>query len=74
MDAACTNLPTPTPIWCNRPRSSGWYEHKKAFLRGGIWKNFFSRYPESNWMHKRMLGLVFTRLANALPEKYRISC
>ena len=38
-------------------QSSGWYEHKKAFLRGGIWKNFFSRYPESNWMHKRMLGL-----------------
>ncbi|MDP1934532.1 MAG: alpha-amylase/4-alpha-glucanotransferase domain-containing protein [Nitrosomonas sp.] len=50
-------------------KTSGWYEHKKAFLRGGIWKNFFSRYPESNWMHKRMLGLS-TRL-NALPEKYR---
>ena len=49
-------------------KTSGWYEHKKAFLRGGIWKNFFSRYPESNWMHKRMLGLS-TRL-NALPEKY----
>lgn len=26
----------------------------KAFLRGGHWKNFFSRYPESNWMHKRV--------------------
>lgn len=38
-------------------QSSGWYEQKKAFIRGGIWKNFFSRYPESNWMHKRMLGL-----------------
>lgn len=48
-------------------KNSGWYEHKKAFLRGGIWKNFFSRYPESNWMHKRMLGLS-ARLA-ALPEK-----
>ncbi len=42
--------------------SMGWYEQKKAFLRGGIWKNFFSRYPESNWMHKRMLNLS-TRLA-----------
>ncbi len=52
-------------------KTSGWYEHKKAFLRGGIWKNFFSRYPESNWMHKRMLGLS-ARLA-ALPEKYRTS-
>lgn len=38
-------------------KASGWHEHKKAFIRGGIWKNFFSRYPESNWMHKRMLGL-----------------
>ncbi len=46
---------------------NSWYEHKKAFLRGGIWKNFFSRYPESNWMHKRMLELS-TRF-NALPKK-----
>ncbi|UJP01627.1 MAG: DUF1926 domain-containing protein [Nitrosomonas sp.] len=52
-------------------KTSGWYEHKKAFLRGGIWKNFFSRYPESNWMHKRMLSLS-ARL-NALPEKHRTS-
>ncbi|MFQ5735725.1 MAG: alpha-amylase/4-alpha-glucanotransferase domain-containing protein [Thermodesulfobacteriota bacterium] len=31
------------------------------FLQGGVWRNFFSKYPESNWMHKRMLhisGLV----------------
>jgi 4-alpha-glucanotransferase len=33
------------------------YEQEKAFIRGGTWKNFFSRYPESNWMHKRMLRL-----------------
>ncbi len=38
-------------------KSAGWYERNKSFLRGGIWKNFFSRYPESNWMHKRMLSL-----------------
>jgi 4-alpha-glucanotransferase/alpha-amylase len=50
-------------------KTSGWYEQKKAFLRGGIWKNFFSRYPESNWMHKRMLGLS-ARLA-ALPAERR---
>ncbi len=25
------------------------------FLQGGVWRNFFSKYPESNWMHKRML-------------------
>lgn len=50
-------------------KSAGWYEHNKSFLRGGIWKNFFSRYPESNWMHKRMLGLS-ARFA-ALPPMQR---
>lgn len=50
-------------------KTEGWYEHKKAFLRGGIWRNFFSCYPESNWMHKRMLGLS-ARL-DSLPKKQR---
>lgn len=52
-------------------KASGWYEDKKAFLRGGIWKNFLSRYPESNWMHKRMLGL--SARFSALAEKRRTS-
>ncbi len=30
-------------------------ERVLRFLQGGIWRNFFSKYPESNWMHKRML-------------------
>ena len=38
-------------------KQQGRFDQQKAFLRGGIWKNFLSRYPESNWMHKRMLGL-----------------
>ena len=25
------------------------------FLRGGIWRSFFSKYPESNLLHKKML-------------------
>ncbi len=33
------------------------YETTKPFLRGGIWRNFLSRYAESNWMHKRMQQL-----------------
>lgn len=33
------------------------YDVTKPFVRGGIWRNFLMRYPESNWMHKRMLGL-----------------
>ncbi|MBI5891646.1 MAG: DUF1926 domain-containing protein [Nitrosomonadales bacterium] len=48
-------------------KSSGQFEQNKAFLRGGIWKNFFMRYPESNWMHKRMLDL--SRRLHALPKK-----
>ena len=40
-----------------REKRSNSHHESKAFLRGGIWKNFFSRYPEANWMHKRMLGL-----------------
>jgi 4-alpha-glucanotransferase len=48
-------------------KGKGGYERDKAFLRGGIWKNFFSRYPESNWMHKRMLGLS-RRVSELAPE------
>jgi 4-alpha-glucanotransferase/alpha-amylase len=33
------------------------YDDAKPFLRGGIWRNFLSRYPEANWLHKRMLAL-----------------
>jgi 4-alpha-glucanotransferase/alpha-amylase len=50
-------------------KAEGWYEGNKAFLRGGIWRNFFSRYPESNWMHKRMLSL--SRRLRSLPEDQR---
>ena len=50
-------------------KASGQFERHKAFLRGGIWKNFLTRYPEANWMHKRMLGL--SRRLDALPENKR---
>jgi hypothetical protein len=45
------------------------YERDKAFVRGGIWRNFLSRYSEANWMHKRMLDLS-ARLAT-LPDSAR---
>jgi 4-alpha-glucanotransferase len=38
-------------------KHSNRYEETKPYVRGGIWRNFFMRYPESNWMHKRMLQL-----------------
>jgi len=33
---------------------------KEYLIRGGIWKNFFIKYPESNWIHKRALELSKT--------------
>ena len=50
-------------------RNTGRYDVGKPFLRGGIWRNFLSRYPESNWMHKRMLALS-ARLS-AVPDARR---
>jgi len=31
-------------------------ERFRRFLRGGLWRNFLAKYPESNQMHKLMLG------------------
>lgn len=33
----------------------GLREKSRAFLHGGYWNNFLSKYPESNQMHKKML-------------------
>ncbi len=44
-------------------KDHGRYDRDKAFVRGGIWKNFLTRYSEANWMHKRMLALS-SRLAS----------
>ena len=33
---------------------------KEHLIRGGIWKNFFIKYNESNWIHKRALELSRT--------------
>ncbi|MBI5327310.1 MAG: DUF1926 domain-containing protein [Deltaproteobacteria bacterium] len=30
-------------------------ERLLRFMQGGFWRNFFAKYPEANWMHKRML-------------------
>ena len=50
----------------DRERAARRYDDVKPFVRGGIWRNFLSRYPEANWLHKRMLGLS-ARL-EALPQ------
>jgi len=47
-------------------KEAGSYASSKPHLRGGFWRNFLSRYPEANWMHKRMLEL--SERLSALPE------
>lgn len=51
-------------------QSEGVLQQDRPFIRGGIWKNFLSRYPEANWMHKRMLGLS-ARLASLPADQVR---
>jgi len=36
-------------------KSFGKYEEYRQFVRGGFFRNFFVKYPESNNMHKKML-------------------
>ena len=38
------------------------------FLKGGIWKNFFVKYAESNRIHKRMLELSHARAVVDSPD------
>ena len=37
------------------------HRNKEHLIRGGIWKNFFIKYNESNWIHKRALELSRTQ-------------
>jgi len=51
-------------------RHEGVLERDRPYIRGGIWKNFMTRYAEANWMHKRMLGLS-ARLARLPADQIR---
>ena len=48
-------------------KAAGRLDLRKPLIRGGIWKNFLTRYPESNWMQKRMLQL--SQRFHALPKR-----
>ncbi|MBI5560191.1 MAG: DUF1926 domain-containing protein, partial [Deltaproteobacteria bacterium] len=56
--------------WALFPEASGDYarllkeikswrdgERILRFLQGGTWRNFLAKYPEADWMHKRMLDV-----------------
>jgi len=59
----------------------------RRFIKGGFWRNFFAKYPESNDLHKRILHLserikdkirkkAFSKLKskNAIVHLYRAQC
>ncbi|MER2505526.1 MAG: alpha-amylase/4-alpha-glucanotransferase domain-containing protein [Azonexus sp.] len=54
-------LPAPAAgIYANllaSEKAAGRGDRHRPFVRGGIWRNFLTRYPEANWMHKRMQAL-----------------
>ncbi len=39
-------------------KDQGVYDRVSVFVRGGFWRNFLSKYPESNNMHKKSLYLT----------------
>lgn len=39
----------------SKASENGGLEPYKAFFKGGFWRNFLVKYPESNTMHKKML-------------------
>lgn len=51
----------PTPVQVDFHRFFDRLDHGAApearFVRGGFWRNFLAKYPESNLMHKRMLAV-----------------
>ncbi|MCO6041896.1 4-alpha-glucanotransferase [Thermococcus alcaliphilus] len=51
-------------------KEEGKFEKYRVFVRGGIWKNFFFKYPESNFMHKRMLMVSKAVRDNPEARKY----
>jgi hypothetical protein len=48
-------------------REDGQLERYGVYVRGGFWRNFLAKYPESNNMHKKMLAV--SRKVKALKNK-----
>lgn len=64
-------VPASSRLRAVREKLGDMEEEADPFLRGGIWSGFLDRYPESNWMHKRMLR-VSRKVARAEREHRRL--
>jgi len=63
--------------------NQGKVDKNRPFIKGGMWRNFLTKYPESNWMQKRVqfLSLNFEQLESkgGIPQAlqddlYRAQC
>lgn len=54
-------MPAPAIVAYERTRTAieraGLWDRAAPFFRGGFWDNFFTKYPESNLIHKRTLAI-----------------
>jgi len=41
----------------HRLKDNGLFDNYKVFVRGGFWRNFLAKYPESNNLHKKSLRI-----------------
>ncbi|MFZ1083222.1 MAG: alpha-amylase/4-alpha-glucanotransferase domain-containing protein [Candidatus Kryptoniota bacterium] len=51
----------------NKLKSAKLFDNYEEFVRGGYWRNFLAKYPESNNIHKKMIRL--SERAHALEHK-----
>jgi len=64
--------------WSLPPKEAETFEKLREhhpLLKGGIWKNFFIKYHESNYLHKRMLSLSLKQKSfskDALEALYKL--
>ncbi|MCF7905038.1 MAG: DUF1925 domain-containing protein, partial [Candidatus Marinimicrobia bacterium] len=55
-------------------------EENRPFIKGGMWRNFFTKYPESNWMQKRIQSLSLkldshsSVSSDTMDDLYRSQC
>jgi len=56
-------------------KNNGRFEELVPFLKGGMWRNFLSKYAESNWMQKKLFYLSnnIQECMNKKNSKYRAS-
>ncbi len=50
-------------------KDRGEFDENKIFVRGGFWRSFFSKYDESNHIHKKMLRV--SQKLNSVPAELR---